>query len=227
VIRCWPTFSRFRKPCRISGARSRRLSESLISAVGIVAPWACHGSTPWRRLSVRILARDGCCVLFQRPRPARDANFVPIVAYLLPSLMIAGVAEATSAIGSVSAYARRYFLVYGILVLVLSFLGGTDFYRFSSYLFLPQVVFVALVATKSPVWMLGIMLAGVFLFNRLWLPFPMSDVGQYLDFYGGFGTRFGWPSVLRIVECLALVGAGILSRALFRAIGRRSSPATS
>ena len=57
------------------------------------------------------------------------------------------------------------------------------------------------------------MLAGIFLFNRLWLPFPMSDVGQYLDFYGGFGTRFGWPSVLRILECLAFIGVGMLSRA--------------
>ena len=216
-----------------SGVRRSRavLSESLISTVGLVAALGLP------RLLIPVgedyqfasLTRDGLLRVLLAPFVLpRDANFLySVVAYLLPSLMIAGVAEAASAVGSVSADTRRYFLVYGILVLTLSFLGGTDFYRFSSYLFVPQVIFVALVAKKSPVWIVGIMLAGVFLFNRLWLPFPMSDVGQYLDFYGGFGTRFGWPSALRIVECVALIGVGLLSRALFRADGRRSPPATS
>ena len=207
------------------------LSESLISAVGLVAALGLP------RLLIPVaedyqfasLTRDGLLRVVLAPLVLpRDANFLySVIAYLLPSLMIAGAAEAASAIGSVSTYARRYFLAYSILVLVLSFLGGTDFYRFSSYLFLPQAIFVALVAKRSPVWILAIMLAGVVVFNRLWLPFPMSDVGQYLDFYGGFGTRFGWPSVLRIVECLALIGVGILSRALFRSDGRRPSQASS
>ena len=205
------------------------LSEGLISAVVLAA------AVGLPRLLIPVaedfqfvsLTRDGLLRVVLAPFVLpRDANFLySVAAYLLPSLMIAGGVEAASAIGSVSVYARRYLLAYSILVLVLSFLGGTDFYRFSSYLFLPQVIFVALVAKRSPVWILGIMLAGVVLFNRLWLPFPMSDVGHYLDFYGGFGTRFGWASVLRIVECLALVGVGVLSRALFRAVGRRSSPA--
>jgi hypothetical protein len=141
--------------------------------------------------------------------------------------MIAGIPEATSAVGSVSLPTRRYLLVYSALVLVLSFLGGTDFYRFSSYLFLPQAIFVALVAKKSLLLPVGTMLAGVFLFNRLWLPFPMGDVGQYLDFYGGFGTRFGWPSVFRILESLAFIGVGMLSRGLSRSVGPRSSPVIS
>ncbi|MFN2119977.1 MAG: hypothetical protein ACK2T0_06265, partial [Anaerolineales bacterium] len=71
----------------------------------------------------------------------------------------------------------------------------------------------------------AVMLAGVFIFNRLWLPFPMSDLGSYLDFYGGSGTRFDWASVLRIVELLAFIGVGILARRASRSAGPRTAGA--
>jgi hypothetical protein len=40
----------------------------------------------------------------------------------------------------------------------------------------------------------------------------MSDQGAYLDFYGGFGTRFNDASVWRIAELIVLIGIGMLSR---------------
>jgi hypothetical protein len=40
----------------------------------------------------------------------------------------------------------------------------------------------------------------------------MSDRGAYLDFYGGFGTRFNDASLWRIAELLVLIGLGMLSR---------------
>ena len=205
------------------------VSEALISAVGLVAALALP------RLLIPVaedyqfasLTRDGLLRILLAPFVLpRDANFLySVIAYLLPSLMIAGFAEISSALGSVSLPTRRYLLVYSALVLVLSFLGGTDFYRFSSYLFLPQALFVALVARKSQLWRVGIMLLATFLFNRLWLPFPMLDLSHYLDFYGGFGTRFGLPTVLRILECMAFIGVGALSRRMFSSTGPRSSPA--
>jgi hypothetical protein len=224
-------FSRTQPEASAVPKRRTMPSEVLISAVGLVAALGLP------RLLIPVaedyqfasLTRDGLLRMLLAPFVLpRDANFLySVVAYLLPSLMLAGITEAASALGSLSRPNRRYLLVYSGLVLVLSFLGGTDFYRFSSYLFLPQAIFVALVVKKSQLWPVGIMLAGMIVFNRLWRPFPMSDVGTYLDFYGGFGTRFGWPSVLRILECLAFIGVGMLSRGLFRSVGPRSSPVIS
>jgi len=174
------------------------------------------------------LTRDGVLRVLLAPLILpRDANFVyAAAAYLLPSLMLAGGVEAAAALSAMGTATRRYLLAYSTVVLVLSFLGGTDFYRFASFLFLPQAVFIALVAREARLIPVATMLAGVFIFNRLWLPFPMSDLGSYLDFYGGSGTHFDWASVLRIVELLAFIGIGILARRLSRSAGPRMDAAT-
>ena len=82
------------------------LSEALISAVGLVAALGLP------RLLIPVaedyqfasLTRDGLLRILLAPFVlSRDANFVySVIAYLLPSLMIAGVTEAASALGSVS-----------------------------------------------------------------------------------------------------------------------------
>ncbi len=209
--------------------RLTRSHQVLISAIGLAV------AVGLPRLLIPVaqdfqfvsFTRDGLLRMVLAPFiPARDANFMySVIAYLLPSLMIAGLAEAASAIRVISVPIRRYFGAYSLLVLVFSFLGGTDFYRFTSYLFLPQGIFVALVAKQARLLPVAITLGGVFVFNRLWLPFPMSDLGTYLDFYGGSGTRFGWPSVLRIMECIGFIAAAVLTRRLSRPVGSQTSPA--
>jgi hypothetical protein len=144
---------------------------------------------------------------------ARDANFIySIAAYMLPVLALAGPREILQRAGSIARRDRIFFGTYVVLVVALSFLGGVDFFRFSTYLLLPQIVLLGLLTEKAPAARLGIMLASVFAFNRVWLPFPMSDQGAYLDFYGGFGTRFNDASVWRIAELIVLIGIGMLSR---------------
>jgi hypothetical protein len=172
------------------------------------------------------LTRDGVLRVLLAPLVlARDANFLySIVAYLLPSLMLAGISGAGGSMENPSRPTRRYFGAYSGLVLILSFLGGTDFYRFSSYLFLPQALFVALISRDISVAKIGLILAAVAVFNRLWQPFPMSDVGQYLDFYGGFGTRLDTASVWRFAECLILIALALLAGQLFRSEIARSHP---
>jgi hypothetical protein len=143
----------------------------------------------------------------------RDANFIySMAAYLVPILVLAGPREIFRTVGSVARRDRIFFGAYSVLVVALSFLGGVDFFRFSTYLLLPQIVMLGLLAEKAPASQLWIMLASVFAFNRVWLPFPMSDRGAYLDFYGGFGTRFNDASVWRIAELVTLIGIGMLSR---------------
>jgi hypothetical protein len=160
------------------------------------------------------LSRDGVLRPLLAPFIlARDANFIySMVAYMLPVLALAGPREISRAAGSVARRDRAFFGTYIVLVVALSFLGGVDFFRFSTYLLLPQIVLVGLLAEKAPAARLGIMLASVFAFNRVWLPFPMSDRGAYLDFYGGYGTRFNAASVWRITELVVLIGIGMLSR---------------
>jgi hypothetical protein len=144
---------------------------------------------------------------------ARNANFIySMAAYLLPVLALAGPREIFRTAGSIASRDRTFFGAYFVLVAALSFLGGVDFFRFSTYLLLPQIVLLGLLAEKAPAARLGIMLASVFAFNRVWLPFPMSDRGAYLDFYGGFGTRFNEASAWRLAELVALIGIGIWSR---------------
>jgi hypothetical protein len=143
---------------------------------------------------------------------ARDANFIySLAAYMLPVLVLAGPREIFRTAGTIERRDRIFFGAYIVLVVGMSFLGGVDFFRFSTYLLLPQIVLVGLLAERASATRLGIMLAATFAFNRVWLPFPMADRGAYLDFYGGYGTRFNGASVRRIAELVVLIGIGMLS----------------
>jgi hypothetical protein len=159
-------------------------------------------------------SRDGVLRVLLAPLIlARDANFLySMAAYLLPILALAGPRELNRTAGSISSRDRAFFGAYTVLVGAMSFLGGVDFFRFSTYLLLPQIVLLGLLAEKASDAGLAVILASVFAFNRMWLPFPMSDRGAYLDFYGGFGTRFNEASAWRIAELIVLIGIGILSR---------------
>jgi hypothetical protein len=139
----------------------------------------------------------------------RDVNFVySLIAYTLPLLVLASPAALMTVVRRIKSYDRVFLAAYTALVVVFSFLGGTDFYRFSSYLLIPQGVLLGFLAAETSVFRSAIALASAFVFNRIWLPFPMSDLDSYLDFYGGSGTHFGLAGILRIVECGALIGLG-------------------
>jgi hypothetical protein len=170
------------------------------------------------------LSRDGILRVLLAPLVlARDLNFLfSLAAYFLPTLMIAGMKETKAIIQSWNSETRSFLFLYVGLVMIFSFLGGTDFYRFSTYLFLPQAIMLGYLAQRVTTLEIAIMGAAVFIFNRIWLPFPTSDAGAYLDFYGGFATRLSWTSVTRIVECLAFIGAGFFVKRLRS--GSRSDP---
>jgi len=162
------------------------------------------------------LTRDGVLRVLLAPLVlARDFNLAySLVAYALPVLMLGGPRELLAAIADIGPRDRLFLGAYSLLVLFFSFLGGTDFFRFSTYLLLPQAILLGLLADKRPGLYLGIVLGCVFVFNRMWLPFPMSDVNAYLDFYGGYGAQFNWASALRMAECAGFVAIGLLARRL-------------
>jgi hypothetical protein len=210
------------------GDASKLVREATISLVGIIV--AIAGP----RLLIPVvedyqfvsLTKDGLLRAALAPFVlARDANFLfSIAAYALPILMLAGVRTIKEAFGQLSTSARSYLVGYTTLVLAFGFLGGTDFYRFVTYLFLPQAILIALVAPNARMWTVVIALGATVVFNRLWLPFPTADVGSYLDFVGGFGTRFDQATGLRAVEWAAWLVAGLGARRLTRSVTAVSPP---
>ena len=145
--------------------------------------------------------------------PTVDINFIfSILAYFLPLLFIADIKTIKTTLSSLPDDQRQYLYAYTILVLILSFFGGTDFFRFATFLFLPQILLIGFIAPQKSKLQIGAMLTVIFIFNRIWLPFPIWDKDQYLDFYGAFALRLNWSTLYRILECLAFILFGILLR---------------
>jgi hypothetical protein len=145
--------------------------------------------------------------------PAVDINFVfSLLAYFLPLLFITDIKTITTTLAGLSDDQRRFLFVYTILVLILSFFGGTDFFRFTTFLFLPQILLIGLIAPQRSNLQIWAMLTVTVLFNRIWLPFPIGDIDQYLDFYGGFSLRLSWAVLYRSLEYLAFITIGFLLR---------------
>jgi hypothetical protein len=97
---------------------------------------------------------------------------------------------------------------------LLSFLGGTDFFRFATFLFLPQIILLGFIAPQKSNLHIGLMFAATFIFNRIWLPFPMADRDQYRDFYGGHSLRLSMATLYRSLEWLAFIVVGLIVRAM-------------
>ena len=156
--------------------------------------------------------------------PAVDINFIfSLLAYLLPLLFITNIKTIKAILAGLPDDQRRYLYVYTILVLILSFFGGTDFFRFTTFLFLPQIILIGLIAPQRSNFQIGSMLAVTFIFNRIWLPFPIWDKDQYLDFYGGFSLRLNWSTLYRSLECIAFIAFGFLLRKNWRKTANEGS----
>jgi hypothetical protein len=162
------------------------------------------------------LSADGLLRVLLAPLVlTRDLIFLySLAAYALPTLMLVNLRNAKSILGSLNTETKSFLVVYTGLVLLFSFLGGTDFYRFSTYLFLPQAILLGFLSQTSSNLELAVMGIAVFIFNRLWLPFPTSDVGTYLDFYGAYATRFNAAAISRMIECVVFILVGFLVQRL-------------
>lgn len=158
--------------------------------------------------------RDGILRILIAPLVlSRDANFAyTLLAYVMPVLILGGVNQISSVLRLLRGPTGSYLWIYSVFVLAFSFLGGTDFFRFATFLFMPQVILLAMLAQRTRPAMIAFTLGVMLVFNRIWLPFPMNDAVTYVDFYGGWGTQFDAASALRLLECLAFIGLGYLVR---------------
>jgi hypothetical protein len=135
-----------------------------------------------------------------------DINFVyTLLSYLLPLWIAASIPQIQSAYHALSLEWRRFLTAYTGLVLLLSFFGGTDFPRFTTFLFIPQIVLLGGLTEKTHNLVLAFMLAATAFFNLLWLPIPMDSMETYRDFYGGYNGQVTVVTFWRILEMLAFV----------------------
>ncbi len=135
-----------------------------------------------------------------------DINFIyTLLSYLLPLWIVASVPQIRSTFHALSEEWRRFLILYTGLVLLLSFFGGTDFPRFTTFLFVPQIVLLGGLADKTHNLALAFMLAATAFFNLLWLPIPMDSMEVYRDFYGGYNGQVTIVTFWRILEMLAFV----------------------
>lgn len=143
--------------------------------------------------------------------PLRDLNFIfTVFGYLMPLLMIASLPHIWAAYKLLKLEVMRFLAVYTVLVLLLSFFGGTDFPRFATFLFIPQIILVGKLADKTRQWVLALMLVSTVIFNLLWLPVPLDSILAYRDFYGGYHTQVTLVTMWRIVELASFIALGWL-----------------
>ncbi len=135
--------------------------------------------------------------------------------FLLPSLLMVTPERARSAWRE--SENRWVWVLYTLLVVLMAVYGGTDYYRFMTYLFLPQAVFLAHVFKSRPYLAeIVYMLAAVMFVNGIFAPFPIWDFERYIDGFSGWGTRVNVASVWKVSLLATAVGVAVALRKFWR-----------
>jgi hypothetical protein len=141
----------------------------------------------------------------------RNLNIVYVCfAYFLPFLILYRPKRFKKAINNLSESQWRYILYYMFFVFLLICIGGTDMERFASYFFLPMALFVGLAGKDLSISRIFVALFLQFIFNRIWLPFPIWDFDLFIDFYGGWSATINTATLLRYTEVISLAILGII-----------------
>lgn len=141
--------------------------------------------------------------------PSFPVNFIfSIIAYFLPLFLLANLTDVRTAFQQLPNSRRSYLIGYSVLVLILSFFGGTDFNRFATFLFLPQIILIGLLDQVSNT-KLALTFFCLFIFNRLWMHIPDWDVQTYRDFFGGFALQLNLQTAYRYAELFLFIAIGV------------------
>ncbi len=131
----------------------------------------------------------------------RDINLVYVcLAYFLPFFILYRPSKKDAIKNLLSEERWSYFLSYIGLVFLLIVVGGTDMERFASYFFLPIAVFVGLLVINQSIVSVTLVVILQFIFNRIWLPFPIWDYDLFASFYGGWSNIINSTTLWRYVE---------------------------
>lgn len=154
--------------------------------------------------------------------PSFPINFVfSVLAYFLPLVLLASPKDIKTAANEFPSHQRAFLLGYTALILFLSFFGGTDYNRFASFLFLPQILLIGRLEQKISTTKLILALFCLFIFNRLWMNIPDWDVQSYRDFYGGFALQLNINTLYRSLELIGFMFIGLLSHKIIFFLARK------
>lgn len=143
--------------------------------------------------------------------PSFMINFIfSILAYFLPLMLLTNPRSIKAAMNEIPSHQYVYLTAYTALVLILSFFGGTDYNRFASFLFLPQIILIGQLAPNIPYRKFAFVLTCLFIFNRLWAHIPDWDTQSYRDFYGGFALQLNMSTLYRFFELAGFMLIGWL-----------------
>ena len=134
----------------------------------------------------------------------RDINlFFVCFAYFLPVIILLRRESLKVVRTELASENLAYLIFYSMFIFILTTIGGTDMERFASYFFLPMAVFVGIFAKNIPLIKVATTLCFQFIFNRIWLQFPIWDFDLFANFYGGWSTVINTTTIWRYIEALA------------------------
>lgn len=136
-----------------------------------------------------------------------------LASYTLPFWLLLTPGRARAVWRRLAGY-RVILALYSALVLALTLYGGTDLWRFVTFLFIPlAIALAALLRTGVPAVEIIYMLGAVACYNKIFLDIP-NEIGAYLDFYGGYDIRVNAATMARLFELAALGAGAVLLRGL-------------
>lgn len=139
----------------------------------------------------------------------RHINLVYVCfAYFLPVIILSRRANLRKMRHELSMEKWIFLSSYAAFVFLLTFVGGTDMERFASYFFLPMAVFVGFFVKERSLIGVMIVLALQFIFNRIWLVFPIWNYDLFASFYGGWSNIINTATIWRYVEVLSYAFIG-------------------
>jgi hypothetical protein len=143
-----------------------------------------------------------------------DSNVIlGVLIYLLPLVVLLTPERARRLWARLDGL-RTDLVLYVLIVVALTMIGGTDIARFVVYLFVPLVVALAILLDEGVHRAEVVyMVVATAVYNRLIAPVPQENLDAYLDFYIVWDNRISGYTLLRGIEVLAwIAGAWAVRR---------------
>jgi len=134
-----------------------------------------------------------------------------ILIYFLPTFILLTLTRVKSLKEKITYQQFTFILMYTLLVAFLSMYGGTDLARFTTFMFIPQIIFIGYLSIYASKIELIYLLVTVFLFNKIHTQIPIGDV----NWYGGYDNIVTTATYMHLIwVVIIVVGATILRKVL-------------
>jgi len=145
----------------------------------------------------------------------RDFNWLyTIIIYFLPMFILLTPDRIKIIRAKMPPKHFTFLMIYTLLVALLSMYGGTDLARFTTYLFVPQIIFVGYLSIQASKIELLYMFIAVFWFNKIDTDIPVGDV----NWYGGYANIVTHGTYMHLFWMAILIVMAIILRKILQKI---------